>query len=93
MTGRRKYRERLSPEITRKIFNDRARSDRWRVKTMARVIHPGHGTVVVPCPSKFAAILNAAEVWGCDWTEITDAEVWAAEPGDVPASMPRIFSN
>ena len=34
---------------------------------------------------------NAAEVWRCDWAEITDAQVWAAEPGDVPVKMPYII--
>lgn len=70
---------------------ERSREHRWNVPGKARVVHPAHGTVVVPHSSNLAAIMNAAEVWRCDWTEITDAEVWAAEPGDVPAKMPYII--
>ena len=70
---------------------ERARIERWSAKGTARVTHPARGTVVVPCSSKLAAIMNAAEVWRCDWAEITDAKVWAAEPGDVPAKMPYII--
>ena len=35
-------------------------------------------------------ILNAAEVWGCDWTEIRDAKVWAA-PGEKAVPMPTLY--
>lgn len=55
------------------------------------MVHPAHGAIVVPHSSNLAAIMNAAEVWRCDWAEITDAQVWAAEPGDVPAKMPYII--
>ena len=70
---------------------ERAREHRWNVPGRSRVTHPDHGTVVVPHSSNLAAIMNAAEVWRCDWAEIMDAEVWAAEPGDVPAKMPYII--
>ena len=70
---------------------ERARQERWNAPARARVVHPAHGTVVVPHSSNLAAILNAAEVWRCDWTEITDARVWRAEPGDVPVKMPYII--
>ena len=69
----------------------RAREYRWSAPGRARVIHPAHGTVVVPHSSNLAAIMNAAEVWRCDWAEITDAQVWAAEPGDVPVKIPYII--
>ncbi len=69
----------------------RAREHRWNAPARARVVHPAHGTVVVPHSSNLAAILNAAEVWRCDWAEITDARVWRAEPGDVPVKMPYII--
>lgn len=69
----------------------RARESRWSAPGRARVVHPVHGTVVVPHSSNLTAIQNAAEVWRCDWTEITDAQVWVAEPGDVPAKMPYII--
>ena len=70
---------------------ERSRLERWAAHGNARVIHPIRGTVVVPCRSKFAAILCAAEVWGCRWTEIDDAGVWLAEPGDQVAKMPYII--
>lgn len=66
----------------------RTRECRWNAPARARVIHPVYGTVVVPHCSNLAAIQNAAEVWRCDWTEISDAQVWAAEPGDVPVKIP-----
>ena len=70
---------------------ERARRERWEPKSLARVTHPAHGSVVVPHRSNLAAILNAAEVWGCEWIEITDATVYVAEPGAVPAPMPYII--
>lgn len=69
----------------------RARANCWKATGRARVTHPAHGTVVVPHSSRLSAIMNAAEVWRCDWAEITDAQVWAAEPGDIPAKMPYII--
>ena len=69
----------------------RSRESRWSAPGRAWVVHPVHGTMVVPHSSNLAAVMNAAEVWRCDWAEITDAQVWAAEPGDVPAKMPYII--
>lgn len=69
----------------------RAREHRWNVPGRARVVHPAHGVVVVPHASNLTAIMNAAEVWRCDWIEVMDAEVWAAEPGDVAAKRPYII--
>jgi hypothetical protein len=57
---------------------------------VARVEHPAHGSVVVPHRSNYAALLNAAEVWRCDWMEIRDAKVWVA-PGEKPVKMPHII--
>lgn len=84
VSGPAPYRARLSPA-------ERSRLERWGVKTCARVIHPTRGTVVVPHRSNYAAILNAAEVWGCDWLEIRDAQVLRPEPGDTPVPMPHII--
>ena len=70
---------------------EREREHRWNAPGRSRVVHPDHSTVVVPYFSNLAAIMNAAEVWRCDWVEIMDAQVWAAEPGDVPAKMPYII--
>lgn len=69
----------------------RERKVRWSAPARARVVHPAHGAVVVPHSSNLAAVMNAAEVWRCDWAKIMDARVWAAEPGDVAAKMPYII--
>jgi len=55
------------------------------------VVSRKYGTVVVPHGSNFAALLNAAEVWGCDWTEIRDAEVWRADKEERPVPMPHLI--
>ena len=52
------------------------------------MVHPAHGAIVVPHASNLAAILNAAEVWRCDWATILDAEVWAADQAEPVAKMP-----
>lgn len=49
----------------------------WTALRQARVFHPVYGEVTVPSRSKYAALLCAAEVWQCDWTEIREAEVFA----------------
>ena len=79
------YGERLGRGVTREAarkyetsVTERARRERWQASGCARVVSRKYGTVVVPHGSNFAALLNAAEVWGCDWTEIRDAEVWRA---------------
>jgi hypothetical protein len=74
--------------MTTEQLEERSRRERWRAKGRSRVTHPAHGSVVVPHGSNFAALLNAADVWGCDWLEIRGAEVWAAEPGATAAKMP-----
>ena len=56
--------------------------------------HPRFGEVIVPHTSNYAAMLNAAEYWGCDWLEIIDdVEVWAVGPDAVPVKMPRHERN
>ena len=50
----------------------RARESRWKAKTCSRVVHPRFGEVIVPHTSNYAAMLNAAEYWSCDWLEIID---------------------
>ena len=69
----------------------REREHRWNVPARAIVVHPDHGAVVVPHSSNLAAIMNAAEVWRCSWAGITDAQVWATEPGGAAAKMPYII--
>lgn len=69
----------------------RSRNERWNAPGTARVVHPSRGTIVVPCGSTYAALLCAAEVWGCDWLDIRDAKVWRAEPGDQVATRPYII--
>lgn len=80
----------LNQEATRTAVARRARILRWRVPGRSKVVHPAHGAVVVPHASNLCAIMNAAEVWGCDWAEILDAQVWAA-PGEKAAPMPTLY--
>ena len=70
----------LNRTDTRAAAARRARIHRWSV--------PGRAVVVPHC-SNLAAILNAAEVWGCNWVEILDAQVWAAQ-GEQAAPMPTL---
>lgn len=70
---------------------ERERRQRWSAPGAARVVHPIRGTVVVPCSSKLAALLCAAEVWGCSWMDLDAAEVWVAQPGDRVEPMPHII--
>lgn len=70
----------------------REREQRWSASCLAIVEHPKYGSVVVPHYSNFAAVLNAAEYWNCDWGEIINAGVWLARPEDGPAvAMPERF--
>lgn len=80
----------LNRTDTRAAAARRARIHRWRVPGRSRVVHPAHGSVVVPHASNLAAIMNAAEVWGCDWAEILDAQVWAAA-GEKAVPMPTLY--
>lgn len=80
----------LSREATHNAAARRERIHRWRVPGRSRVVHPAHGSVVVPHASNLAAIMNAAEVWGCDWAEILDAQVWAAA-GEKAVPMPTLY--
>ena len=47
---------------------ERERENRWNAKGRACVTHPKYGSVVVPHSSNLAALMNAAEYWGCDWS-------------------------
>ena len=73
---------------TRRAAEERSRIHRWQVPGRSRVVHPAHGAVVVPHTSNLGAIMNAAEVWRCDWVTILDVEVWAADPSEPVAEMP-----
>lgn len=73
---------------------ERVREQRWGTPNRARVEHPKFGSVVVPHYSNFAAVLNAAEYWGCDWVEIINTQVWRAGPEDGPAvTMPERYRS
>ena len=76
---------------TRRAAEERSRIHRWQVPGRSRVVHPAHGAVVVPHTSNLGAIMNAAEVWGCDWVKILDAEVWAVDPSEPVAEMPAHY--
>ena len=72
---------------------ERERENRWNAKGRACAAHPKYGSVVVPHSSNLAALMNAAEYWDCDWSEITGASVMVAKPGDGPAVKPKEFCN
>ena len=67
--------------------------DLWRKQGVARVVHPKHGEIVVPCGSKLAALMCASAVWKVNWMAIRDAEIWAAEPGEKPVPMPQKYKR
>lgn len=69
----------------------RGREARWNAPGRSKVTHPKYGSVVVPHSSNLCALMNAAEYWRCNWTEIRDAEVWAAGPDDGPLVKPKEF--
>lgn len=90
------YRQRMERGVNRRQgrainAEERDRKHRWAAPGAARVTDPKRGTVVVPCQSPFAAILCAAEVWGCNWVEVLGSEVWLAHPEDQVAKMPYII--
>lgn len=92
----RRMRERGMTEEREAIHRraiERERKNRWNAKGRACVTHPKYGSVVVPHSSNLAALMNAAEYWGCDWSEITGASVMVAKPGDGPAVKPKEFCN
>ena len=68
-----------------------ARIRRWTAPGRSRVVHPKHGSVIVPHSSNLAAIENAAEYWKVDIMTIMDAKVWAVEPGEGPVVVPKEF--
>lgn len=65
-----------SREQTRCEAVARARFHRWQAPGRSRVVHPAHGSIVVPHTSNLAAILNA--------------QVWAA-PGEKAVPMPTLY--
>lgn len=70
--------KRESPKETarrRELADKHEYRSRWAFPTKARVTHPAYGEAIVPAPSLYGAILCAAEVWGCDWSVVLDAEV------------------
>lgn len=72
---------------------ERERENRWNAKGRACVTHPKYGSVVVPHSSNLAALMNAAEYWDCDWSEITGASVMVAKPGDGPAVKRPLYGR
>lgn len=66
------------------VAGQRTQEERWATDGVARVTHPKYGSVIVPHCSNYSAVRNAAEFWGCDWLEITRAQVWATDAEDKP---------
>lgn len=80
-TGWLQYTEYVE-SIKRRVYEER-----WHTGGPAVVSHPDYGEIVVPHTSNFCALLNAAELWGCDWMDIRDATVmWV--PKDTPMKTP-----
>lgn len=77
----------------RRRSEERARRERWCAGGRAKVSHPTFGAVIVPCSSKFCAILNAAEFWGCCWTEISGAAVTMPAPEEKKTVRPVEFRS
>ena len=75
----------MTATVTRKASGGRVRSAGG-----SEVGHPKYGAVVVPHRSNYSALLNAAEYWGCEWTDIRDAEVWAVSDSTAVV-MPKEF--
>lgn len=64
--------------ISNGIEGKRRHIDRWSAPSKALVKNPRYGSVVVPCETKFAALLCAAEAWGVSEVEaFHGSEVWA----------------
>lgn len=76
---------------TRRLSARRGREARWSAPGRSKATHPKYGSVVVPHSSNLCALMNAAEYWRCNWTDIRDAEVWAAGPDDGPLVKPKEF--
>lgn len=68
---------------------ERSMAFSWSAKIYSKVTHPKYGSVVVPHRSSFSAITCAAEVWGCDWSEVLDATVTWPDPGDKITNRPE----
>ena len=76
-----------------KRAEERERLTIWNARGVAKIIHPDHGEIVVPCASKLAAIHCAAEAWRCDWASILNASVLWVPAGTKPVDMPDAFGT
>lgn len=63
---------------------------RWNAPGISKVIHPAYGEIIVPHCSNLGALQCAADVWGCDWTDIRGAERLWVPPDTKPVPMPDI---
>ena len=66
------------------IMRRRQEMEIWNARGTATVKHPWYGAVVVPCLTKYAALLCAARYWGIDINALKNAEVWKPQVGDGP---------
>lgn len=53
----------------------RAYIERWSKPAKARVVHPTHGSIIVPCGSGLSSIMCAADIWKVPWDTLMDARV------------------
>lgn len=68
--------------------SERERAYRWTVRGRAKVVHPDFGSIIVPHASKLTALMNAAEYWGVQWTDLRDAKVLDVGPDGGPTVVP-----
>lgn len=76
-----------TPEYLR-AARERSILYRWNAPAVSKVIHPAYGEIIVPHCSNLSALMCAADVWRCDWTEIRGAEIRWVPPGAQAVPMP-----
>ena len=69
--------------------NRRAFTERWSKPAKARVVHPAHGSIIVPCGSGLSSIMCAADVWKVPWSALMDARVEHCDQS-LPVQMPAM---
>lgn len=65
--------------------------ERWKHPGKARVVHPNHRSVIVPCGSCFSALLCASEVWDVPFDTVIDAVVQMCDQSLTVEKKPEIY--
>lgn len=79
------------PEDRAENGKRRAFEERWRNTGKARVVHPNHRSVIVPCGSCFSSVLCAADVWNVPWYTVMDAVVQLCDQNLPVENRPKIY--